>query len=145
MWPWIPSSIHSIDNLDQGLCYFILVLPCLGEKISERNLSNLLCHFNLHDAFVFAPQVTEFAPLRSLAENIKQEALKASFPVTLLVEFSVQIADAMRYLHSSNIIHRDLATRNILLFINEVVSKWGIQKISGYVTDKVQVKFPVCW
>ncbi|XP_071841044.1 uncharacterized protein [Apostichopus japonicus] len=100
--------------------------------------------------------VTEFAPLRSLAENIKQEALKASFPVTLLVEFSVQITDAMRYLHSSNIIHRDLATRNILLFINEVgtktvkISDFGLSRRlllgENYRSEmKPHLKLPLAW
>nr|XP_054769215.1 ack-related non-receptor tyrosine kinase-like [Lytechinus pictus] len=75
-------------------------------------------------------QVTEFAPLRSLAENIKQEALKPAFPITLLLDFSVQIADAMRYLHMSNIIHRDLAARNILLFVDDEGNKKA--KISDF-------------
>ncbi|XP_041479444.1 uncharacterized protein LOC121427221 isoform X4 [Lytechinus variegatus] len=74
--------------------------------------------------------VTEFAPLRSLAENIKQEALKPAFPITLLLDFSVQIADAMRYLHMSNIIHRDLAARNILLFVDDEGNKKA--KISDF-------------
>ncbi|XP_030843117.1 uncharacterized protein LOC587777 isoform X4 [Strongylocentrotus purpuratus] len=74
--------------------------------------------------------VTEFAPLRSLAENMKQEALKPAFPITLLLDFSVQITDAMRYLHMSNIIHRDLAARNILLFVDDEGNKKA--KISDF-------------
>ncbi|PIK58847.1 putative tyrosine-protein kinase [Apostichopus japonicus] len=106
--------------------------------------------------YILLGSVTEFAPLRSLAENIKQEALKASFPVTLLVEFSVQITDAMRYLHSSNIIHRDLATRNILLFINEVgtktvkISDFGLSRRlllgENYRSEmKPHLKLPLAW
>ncbi|XP_072175314.1 uncharacterized protein [Diadema setosum] len=74
--------------------------------------------------------VTEFAPLRSLAENIKQEALKPAFPIPLLLDYSVQIAEAMRYLHMSNIIHRDLAARNILMFVDNEGNKTA--KISDF-------------
>ncbi|XP_038079137.1 nascent polypeptide-associated complex subunit alpha, muscle-specific form-like isoform X2 [Patiria miniata] len=100
--------------------------------------------------------VTEFAALRSLLENIKQPTLRASFPITLLLEFAAQIVDAMRYLHLSNIIHRDLATRNILLFVDDdgtkkvKISDFGLSRrlILGenYRSEmKPNLKLPLAW
>ncbi|XP_022090166.1 serine-rich adhesin for platelets-like isoform X2 [Acanthaster planci] len=100
--------------------------------------------------------VTEFAALRSLLENIKQPTLRPSFPITLLLEFAGQIADAMRYLHLSNIIHRDLATRNILLFVDDdgtkkvKISDFGLSRrlILGenYRSEmRPNLKLPLAW
>lgn len=42
--------------------------------------------------------------------------------VSTLCKFASQVADGMDYLASQQLIHRDLATRNILLFEQDLVS-----------------------
>ena len=67
--------------------------------------------------------MTELAPLRSLLECVKEPALRPSFPVSMLCEFSCQIAAGMAHLEQKRLIHRDLAARNILVFAKDKVRK----------------------
>ena len=68
-------------------------------------------------------QVNELAPLRSLLECLKEPALRNSFPVLTLCDFTSQIAGGMAYLENKRLIHRDLAARNILVFSRDKVSR----------------------
>lgn len=97
--------------------------------------------------------VTELAPLRSLLECLKEPSLRASFPVTSLCDFAVQIADGMQYLEAKRLIHRDLAARNILVFSkNKVkISDFGLSRALGVGKDyyqtnfNVNLKLPIAW
>jgi len=51
-------------------------------------------------------KVTELAPLRSLLECLKEPALRQSFPVPSLCDFSIQVCNGMQYLESKRLIHR---------------------------------------
>lgn len=60
-------------------------------------------------------QVMELAPLGSLHARLTAPAPTPPLPVTLLCLFLRQLAGAMAYLGSCGLVHRDLATRNLLL------------------------------
>lgn len=67
---------------------------------------------------MFFLQVTEYAPFGSLITVIqdKNEEHHSFFcQITKLWEFACQIAKGMEYLHSKNLIHFDLAARNVLV------------------------------
>ena len=66
-------------------------------------------------------QVTEFAPYGSLDKNFKNKN-KNVLKVSTLCKFASQVAQGMHYLASQQLVHRDLATRNILLFEQDLVS-----------------------
>ncbi|XP_046652229.1 activated Cdc42 kinase-like isoform X3 [Daphnia pulicaria] len=97
--------------------------------------------------------VTELAPLRSLLECLKEPALRPSFPVPSLCDFSIQICDGMQYLESKRLIHRDLAARNILVFTkNKIkISDFGLSRALGVGKDyyqtnfNVNLKLPIAW
>ncbi|EFA82235.1 LISK family protein kinase [Heterostelium album PN500] len=57
--------------------------------------------------------VTEFVPGGNLHEKIKDSAKQ--FPLSLRFKLSLDIALAMAYLHSRNILFRDLKSKNILI------------------------------
>lgn len=114
------------------------------------------------------------APLRSLLECLKEPALRPSFPVPSLCDFSIQICDGMQYLESKRLIHRysgsylccilqvififfyvnrDLAARNILVFTkNKIkISDFGLSRALGVGKDyyqtnfNVNLKLPIAW
>lgn len=97
--------------------------------------------------------VTELAPLRSLLECLKEPALRPSFPIISLCDFSQQIADGMLYLENKRLIHRDLAARNILVFArNRIkISDFGLSRALGVGKDyyqtnfNVNLKLPIAW
>ena len=66
-------------------------------------------------------QITEYAPSGSLEENL-QTKNKNVMLVSTLCKFATQVAQGMHYLASQQLVHRDLASRNILLFNQDLVS-----------------------
>ncbi|QQP58540.1 Tyrosineprotein kinase PR2like, partial [Caligus rogercresseyi] len=97
--------------------------------------------------------VTELAGLRSLLECLNEPSSRSTFTVSRLADFSIQIADGMRYLEEKRLIHRDLAARNILVFSKETVkiSDFGLSRALGVGKDYYQTQFnanlklPIAW
>ncbi|XP_035888994.1 non-receptor tyrosine-protein kinase TNK1 isoform X4 [Phyllostomus discolor] len=72
---------------------------------------------HLHGLVLGQPlqMVMELAPLGSLHARLTAPAPSPPLPVVLLCLFLQQLAGAMVYLGSRGLVHRDLATRNLLL------------------------------
>lgn len=70
-------------------------------------------HYGLHGTVLL--QVMELAPLGSLHARLTAPAPTPPLPLALLCLFLRQLAGAMAYLGSRGLVHRDLATRNLLL------------------------------
>ncbi len=69
---------------------------------------------------------------------MKKEGSKSS--LKLLYTYALQIADAMEYLESRRVVHRDLAIRNILLAHVDLV-RGGVVWPRGGVVLSVVVRF----
>lgn len=92
----------------------------LGDFLREVSVMMKLEHphvLRLHGLVLGQPlqMVMELAPLGSLHARLTAPAPTPPLPVALLCLFLRQLAGAMAYLGSCGLVHRDLATRNLLL------------------------------
>lgn len=65
-------------------------------------------------------QIEEVAPLGSLLDFLKQ--YRTLVHLEQMHRYCVQVAEGMAYLARHKIVHRDLATRNVLLSNKDTVS-----------------------
>ncbi|XP_012511183.1 PREDICTED: non-receptor tyrosine-protein kinase TNK1 isoform X2 [Propithecus coquereli] len=92
----------------------------LGDFLREVSIMMNLEHphvLRLHGLVLGQPlqMVMELAPLGSLHARLTAPAPTPPLPVALLCLFLRQLAGAMAYLGARGLVHRDLATRNLLL------------------------------
>ncbi|XP_062072881.1 non-receptor tyrosine-protein kinase TNK1 isoform X2 [Lepus europaeus] len=92
----------------------------LGDFLREVSVMMNLEHphvLRLHGLVLGQPlqMVMELAPLGSLHARLTAPAPTPLLPVALLCLFLRQLAAAMTYLGACGLVHRDLATRNLLL------------------------------
>ena len=66
-------------------------------------------------------QVEELAPFGCLQHYLERKGKNLN--LRHFHAYACQVADAMTYLEKKRIVHRDLATRNILLVAKDMVSK----------------------
>ncbi|XP_065655343.1 activated CDC42 kinase 1 isoform X3 [Hydra vulgaris] len=74
--------------------------------------------------------ISEYAGQGSLLYQLKQRHITS---IALICQFAFQIASGMLYIHSQNLIHRDLSARNILVMSHHQVkiSDFGLSKFLG--------------
>nr|XP_020006770.1 non-receptor tyrosine-protein kinase TNK1 isoform X1 [Castor canadensis] len=92
----------------------------LGDFLREVSVMMNLDHphvLHLHGLVLGQPlqMVMELAPLGSLHARLTASTPTPPLPVALLCLFLKQLAGAMAYLGAQGLVHRDLATRNLLL------------------------------
>nr|XP_030718094.1 non-receptor tyrosine-protein kinase TNK1 isoform X6 [Globicephala melas] len=111
------DSLPSLPEPDGGLkCLIPDRAVCRGELLGSG------CFGVVHRGLWTLPSgkaplqmVMELAPLGSLHARLTAPAPTPPLPVALLCLFLRQVAGAMAYLGARGLVHRDLATRNLLL------------------------------
>ncbi|XP_069500848.1 non-receptor tyrosine-protein kinase TNK1 [Ambystoma mexicanum] len=126
----------------------------LNDFLQEVNSMYALDHPNLirlYGVVLTQPlkMVTELAPMGALHDCLR--ARYGIFQLDLLWHYSTQVAAGMAYLESKNFIHRDLATRNILLSSEDHVKigDFGLMRALSSNTDHYVMsahrKMPYAW
>eukprot|EP01084_Bolivina_argentea_P171509 297133_1 len=96
----------------------------LAEFQNELNILKVLNHSNITQFFGFHLNVHkkvlkfafEYCPNGSLFDAIHPLFTQPSYQYKHMLQMLTDIANGMKYLHSRNIINRDLKARNVLLF-----------------------------
>lgn len=81
------------------------------QKLKHRNIVRLCGLVDSDEADMYV--VMEYLPMGSLKDYLKTH--REHINNSMLLKFSIDIAEGMDYLEQSRVIHRDLAARNILV------------------------------
>ena len=94
----------------EKLKLFILTLLMKWTMVKIKSAIFLVIELRIFCCFFM--KVTEFAPYGSLIDRLRSKDISC---VATLGQFACQISSGMVYLHSRNLVHRDLSARNILV------------------------------
>ncbi|CAI4227642.1 unnamed protein product [Auanema sp. JU1783] len=91
--------------------------------------------------------IMELAPLGELRQYLQNNA--NALDLTILIQFSHQVSNALQYLHDNSFVHRDVAARNVLVSSAKCVklTDFGLSRSLDYdaVYTASRGKLPIKW
>ena len=145
------SKVYKVKNLDNNQIYALkkIKFDYESEEERKRNLNEIkilkeLHHPNLiqfYDSFKEKGKlyiIQEYADGGDLSQKIKtyKESNKL-LPENLIWEIFIQLCIVIKYVHSNNILHRDIKSQNVFLMENGIVKlgDFGISKILNNINE----------
>src|SRR5215472_9040316 len=80
----------------------------LQASLSHPNIAAVYNAFCIEDDLVMVMELVEGEPLRAVLE-------RGPLPLTLAVDYALQVLEALRYAHGHGVIHRDITPSNIVI------------------------------
>ncbi|KAH7910883.1 hypothetical protein BJ138DRAFT_1151938 [Hygrophoropsis aurantiaca] len=121
----IPTTAS--DKSDQRQANFVQALKMESETLKDLDHPHIVQYLGFEETPSFLSIFLEYVPGGSIGSCLRDHG---RFDEEVVKSFTGQILDGLDYLHSKNIIHRDLKSDNIL------VEKTGICKISDFGISK---------
>jgi len=121
----IPTTAS--DRKDNRQTTFVQALKMESETLKDLDHPNIVQYLGFEETPTFLSIFLEYVPGGSIGSCLRDHG---KFDEEVTKSFTGQILEGLEYLHSKNIIHRDLKADNIL------VEKTGICKISDFGISK---------
>lgn len=115
------------DKNDSRQANFVQALKMESETLKDLDHPHIVAYLGFEETPNFLSIFLEYVPGGSIGSCLRDHG---KFDEYVTKSFTAQILDGLAYLHSKNIIHRDLKADNIL------VEKTGICKISDFGISK---------
>jgi len=85
--------------------------------------------------------------LRNLLKSFRNETKENFLTANYILDWSIELFDAVSYIHSQHVIHRDLKPENVLLFKNVNKNNRFSLKIADFdcsIDDPTSTSYPHC-
>ncbi|KAG2154755.1 kinase-like domain-containing protein [Suillus clintonianus] len=123
----IPITASTNDREDSRQMSSVQALKTESEMLKDLDHPHIVQYLGFEETSTFLSVFLEYVPGGSIGRRLRDHG---KFDEEVTKSFTGQILEGLEYLHSKNIIHRDLKADNIL------VEKTGICKISDFGVSK---------